>query len=147
MTLSEDNEQSRLTMAQLNAIDLLIQGKSDRETAEALGMARETINKWKNLNQDFKAILHQRRGEIWKDQLTRLRDLADKAISVLAEDLETEDRRLRQNAAIHILKSVGIYGMMEESPGTITGKHPRDMTMDELFETIEKEYGVNIVDR
>jgi DNA-binding CsgD family transcriptional regulator len=37
-----------LTLAQENAIDLLIIGKPDREVAECLGIARETVTRWRH---------------------------------------------------------------------------------------------------
>ena len=38
----------QLSIEQQNAIDLLVQGKSDRETAEAIGVSRQTVNNWRN---------------------------------------------------------------------------------------------------
>jgi transposase len=35
-----------LTPEQLNAIDLLILGKTDREVSEIVGVRRETVTKW-----------------------------------------------------------------------------------------------------
>ncbi len=51
----------RLTPEQLNAIDLLILGKTDREVSEIVGVRRETITKW-HKNPFFTADECQTRG-------------------------------------------------------------------------------------
>jgi len=45
-SMQERSEAPKLTPEQLNAIDLLILGKTDREVAEIVGVRRETITKW-----------------------------------------------------------------------------------------------------
>ena len=39
---------TNLSVEQLNAIDLLVQGLSDREVAEKVNVARETVTRWRN---------------------------------------------------------------------------------------------------
>ena len=49
MNITESNESSqtlespKLSVEQLNAIDVLVQGRTDQETAETVGVARETV--------------------------------------------------------------------------------------------------------
>ena len=102
----------QLTVEQENAIDLLLQGKSDREDAEAVGVSRQTVTEWRNRNALFVAELNRRRQEVWGGQTERLRQLVAQAVSVLEEDLQQkQDLRLRQAAAVHILRAVGLYGV------------------------------------
>ena len=54
-----------LTMPQLNAIDLLAAGKTDKETAELLNLSRTCITKWRLYDPVFQAALNLRRAEIW----------------------------------------------------------------------------------
>jgi DNA-binding CsgD family transcriptional regulator len=62
--LMEDRSDApRLTPEQLNAIDLLIFGKTDKEVAETLGIGRNTISKWYK-NAFFIAELNARRGSM-----------------------------------------------------------------------------------
>ena len=49
----------QLSIEQQNAIDLLVQGKSDRETAEAIGVSRQTVNNWRNNDTVFIAELNK----------------------------------------------------------------------------------------
>jgi len=44
--MRERSEAPKLTPEQLNAIDLLIFGKTDKEVAETIGVGRNTISKW-----------------------------------------------------------------------------------------------------
>lgn len=100
----------QLSLEQENAIDLLIQGYGDREVAEKVGVARQTVNEWRNHDGIFRVELNRRRQAVWGSQLERLRSLVEKAVDVLENDLKGSDLRLRQSAAIHILKTVGLYG-------------------------------------
>lgn len=109
--MAKSDKTRQLSIEQENAIDLLLQGKSDREVAEAVGVARQTVTEWRNNNAIFVAELNRRRQEIWGSQTERLRQLVAQAVSVLEQDLQQkQDLRLRQAAAVHILRAVGLYG-------------------------------------
>ena len=107
----------QLTLKQQNAVDLLIQGHSDRAVAEAVGVTRQTVCDWRNHNPAFIAELNRRRQDLWSSHADRLRRLADKAIKVLELDLmeahphpSESQLKLRQAAAVHILRACGLYG-------------------------------------
>jgi hypothetical protein len=100
-----------LSVEQSIAVDLLILGKNDQATADLVGVTRQTICEWRRREPVFVAELEARRAALFAEQLARLRVLADQAIDVLGEDLQQgDDLRLRQAAAVHILKSIGLYG-------------------------------------
>lgn len=98
----------RLTVEQLNAIDLLILGKTDREVSNLVGVRRETVTKW-HQNPFFIAELNCRREALWIDSKLRLRALASEAIEVLSDGLHHEDMKIAISAAVHILKTIGLY--------------------------------------
>jgi DNA-binding CsgD family transcriptional regulator len=98
----------RLTPEQLNAIDLLILGKTDKEVAETIGIGRNTISKWYK-NAFFIAELNVKREELWVDSKLRLRALASEAVNVLTNGLHSSDEKVAIAAAVHILKTVGLY--------------------------------------
>ena len=85
MNITESNESSqtlespKLSVEQLNAIDILVQGRTDQETAETIGVARETVTRWRNDNPHFAAQLNRQRRLIWGNSHDRLRALASKA--------------------------------------------------------------------
>jgi len=99
-----------LTAAQEVAADLVVAGKTDGEVAEAVGVTRQTVWEWRHRNPAFIAETNRRRKELWEAASERLRGLVARAVDVLAEDLDGEDRRLRQQAAVHVLRAFGLYG-------------------------------------
>lgn len=44
--MQDRSDAPQLTPEQLNAIDLLILGKTDREVSDIVGVRRETVTKW-----------------------------------------------------------------------------------------------------
>ena len=109
----------KLTPEQLNAIDLLILGKTDREVAEAVGVRRETVTKW-HKNPFFSAELSVRREELWVDAKLRLKALAHEAVNVLNRGLFSSDEKVAITAAVHVLKTVGLYGEVKQDFGPDT---------------------------
>lgn len=117
MAKPDKTRQLELTVEQQNAIELLVMGKSDRETAEACGVTRQTVNDWRNKNAPFLAELNRRRAALWESDIDRLRGLVGEAITILEEDLRGEDLKARRAAAIHLLRAVGIYGTNAKPDG------------------------------
>ena len=108
-----------LSIEQLNAIDFLIKGKTDQETAEAVGVTRETVNRWRNQHPFFKAELNRKRKEIWQTAHERLRSLAISAVEILEKALYQENFKV----AIEVLKILSIHSEV---------KPPSDPTDPEL---------------
>jgi hypothetical protein len=77
------------TLAQQNAIELLLQGKSDQATADALGLHRVTVTRWRNYDRAFRAALNLCRRERWAGTVDRLQALGDKALEALTDELAT----------------------------------------------------------
>mgnify|MGYP001036164746 CR=1 FL=1 len=119
MTVTKSNESSqertgsRLSVEQLNAIDVLVQGRTDQETAETVGVARETVTRWRNDNPHFAAQLNRQRRLIWGNSHDRLRALASKAVDTLDLALQNGDAR----AAVEVLKAIGLYGQVQPPSG------------------------------
>jgi hypothetical protein len=53
-----------LTQSQLGAIDLLVTGKTDAETADQLKLSRTRITKWRLYDPVFQAALNERRTHV-----------------------------------------------------------------------------------
>ena len=100
---------TRISVKKQNAIDLLLLGKNHSEVAEAVGVNLNTITNWVNHDEPFAMELKRRREEIWKDSIEKLRALTRPAIEVLEEQLNSESERIRQSAAVHILRTTGLY--------------------------------------
>jgi len=108
MTKSDKSGQ-RLTAKQHKAIELLLSGSNDRQVAQSIKVARQTVTEWRNHNPEFMAEINLRRQEIWVGQAERLRGLLDKAVDVLEENLAANEGRLQQSAAMYLLKCAGLY--------------------------------------
>jgi hypothetical protein len=95
-----------LSVTQLNAIDALILGKTDQETADTVGVSRETVWGWRHEHPVFMACLQERRAEIWRVPQERLRSLMAKPVENVAGLVETGN----YEASIALLKITGMYG-------------------------------------
>ena len=119
MTVTKSNESSQipagshLSVEQLNAIDILVQGRTDQETAETVGVARETVTRWRNDNPHFTAELNRQRRLIWGDSHDRLRALASKAVDTIETSLAFNTSRV----ALEVLKAIGLYGQVQPPSG------------------------------
>jgi hypothetical protein len=101
-----------LTIAQENAIDWLILGKSDREVADAVGVHRMTVQSWRTSHAVFMAELNRRRQALWADAHEKLRALIASAIDRLHTDL---DNGALSPAAL--LRLVGLAATMPAPAG------------------------------
>jgi len=93
-----------LTIEQLNAVELLVMGKTDKEVAEAVGVNRVTVTKWRLYDPYFQAELNRRRKEIWGVVVDRFRSLLLKALNTVEKAIEEGDAR----TAIEILRMAGL---------------------------------------
>jgi hypothetical protein len=98
--------QHGLTIEQRNAIDLLVAGKTDTETAASVGVHRVTVTKWRLYDPWFAAELNRRRQEVWGAAADRLRAMLPKALDAIESELGCADNRLA--AAVQIVKLTGL---------------------------------------
>jgi hypothetical protein len=106
-TLAESAQDWTLTEEQATAVDLLAGGRTPSETAEALKVPMQTVHEWCRSHPGVQAELNTRRQELWTGTTDRLRLLLPKALEVLAEELQGENRL---QAAVHVLKACRLYG-------------------------------------
>lgn len=112
---------AELSEAQQAVIGLLLQGNNAQEAGDSVGVDRATVAAWRKSDDEFKAELARRRFDLWGSQIERLRSLVNLAVGVLESDLKnTDDLRLRQAAAVHILRAVKLYGEINSPDGRIT---------------------------
>ena len=50
------------------------------------------------------------RFKAWNDAVEELRGLVPQAVQVLKAGMESDDPKIQQAAALHVLRAVGIYG-------------------------------------
>lgn len=100
----------QLSIEQQNGIDHLLQGKSDKATAEAIGVSRQTVWEWRNRDILFIAKLNRQRSEMWSEARDRLKALANRALDVLEVQLANSDPKASLAAARHVLKGTQLLG-------------------------------------
>ena len=137
--MTEKDKIRQLNQKQLNAIELLLQGGTDGEVAEAIGATRQTVNEWKNHDSSFIAEINLRRQMIWESQEERIRGLLEGAVDALESDLQSDDPKDRRAAAIHILRCVGLYGENLKPYGETTPESvEQKLSEEELWKGISR---------
>jgi hypothetical protein len=146
-TMSEATKPDKtrqLSIEQESAIEHLLQGKSDRAVAEAVGVARQTIWEWRNNDILFIATLNRERAELWKESRERLKDLTGQAVDVLEQQLGNGDPKVALAAARHILQGNKLLGGSDvpkaglTTPEAIIMERLRSEARNELVEEERK---------
>ena len=101
-----ETEKQALKDQQMLAIPHILAGKSDAQVAEAVGVARETVNRWRNHDNNFQDELSQSRVAQVNARVIALSSVNTKAIEVMEELLDSDDEQIRMRAAMHLLKTV-----------------------------------------
>ena len=106
--LDLDVDLMHLSVQQLNAIDLLIMGCSDRETADKVGVTRSTVTRWRLYHPAFRAELNAQRAAVWGQAREKLRALIPEAVGVLADAIRDPTNPDRAKLALGLLNSVKV---------------------------------------
>ena len=111
MTKTTKPDKTRqLSQEQENALEHLLQGKSDAATAEAVGVSRQTVWEWRNRNPVFIAELNRRRFELWDEAQERMKTMANRALDVLETQLGCGDPKAALAAARFVLQGTKLLG-------------------------------------
>jgi len=100
----------QLSQEQMNALEHLLQGRSDRATAEAVGVSRQTVSEWRNHDPLFIAELNRQRSELWNEARERLKSLANRALDVVEQQLGSGDPKAALAASKYILQGTKLLG-------------------------------------
>lgn len=120
----------QLSIEQQNAIDHILQGKSDRATAEAVGVSRQTVWEWRKRDILFIAELNRQRTELWSEARDRMKALANRALDVVEHQLDSGDSKASLAAAKYILQGTRLLGDTDLPTGGPTT--PEDVIMARL---------------
>lgn len=102
-----DARERELTPQKAAAADLLASGRTVTDTAEAVGVTRQTISEWLNRSNTFQAGVGRRRGEVWDCAVDRLQGLLPKALDLIERELQGNSLA----AALAVLKAAGLHGV------------------------------------
>src|SRR5687768_18575472 len=87
MSQEIDSEQPSLSIAQLNAIDLLLTGATDQHVADVVGRHRMTVTNWRLRNPLFRTELYRRRRDAYGGAADAMRGILPMALDALREQL------------------------------------------------------------
>ena len=119
-----------LSQEQMNSIEHLLQGKSDRAVSEAVNVSRQTVCEWRNNDVLFIAELNRQRSEMWNEARERLKTLANRALDVVESQLDSGDPKASLAAAKYILQGTRLLGDTDLSSGGPTT--PQAVNMERL---------------
>jgi len=136
--LTNPDKIRQLSQEQMNAIDYLLKGQSDRAAAEAVGVNRQTIWDWRNNDPLFIAELNRQRVEHWSEARERLKSLANRALDVVEQQLNSSDPRAALAAAKYVLQGTRLLGDTDlpiKGPTT-----PEEVLLPELRREARQEW-------
>ncbi len=93
-----------LTPDQAAALDLLLAGKTITEAAAAVGVARETVSRWRNSDPTFKSAYNAAMQSAYDAGQARLLDARAKALDRLAGLIDSNDQAIALKAAAALLR-------------------------------------------
>lgn len=111
-----------LTPQQVEAVGLLLSGKTITETATAIGVARETVSRWRHSDPAFEAAYNEGLRSAWEAGRTRLEEARGKAIARLVELMEGGEPAVALKAAMALVRLD-----MPEPSGSV---NPREIEQD-----------------
>jgi hypothetical protein len=138
--VDKSRQKETLSIEQLNAIDLLVTGKCDREVAEAVGVSRQTVTGWRLYNPYFQAELNRRRKEVWGAAVDRFRSLLLEAVAAVEKAIKQGDAKtaleVLRMAGMDMTKdgsTLGTYLVGEDDPDRILEKEAEKRQHESLY--------------
>jgi predicted transcriptional regulator len=127
----------KLTPQHHKAIELMVMGSTNKNVAETLNIAPETVSRWKS-DYEFQAELNRQLREQQQQTQDRLRALANTALStieaVMSSDTAPEKDRL--HAAFKVLE------MARVSVPDVGSTHPHVLERDSEALIALEEFGI-----
>jgi hypothetical protein len=105
---------------QLEAVGLLLSGRTITETAAALGVARETVSRWRHTDAAFEALYNEGLRSTWEAGRVRLEEARGKAIARLVELVDSEEPAVALKAAMALVRLD-----IPEPKGSVNPEHIR----------------------
>jgi len=114
---------AELTDKQIQVIEALVEGMTQRDAAKAAHVNECTVSSWRNSDAAFVAELNTRRKYIWDAKVNELRGLAGGAIKTLADLHKHGDSdAIRLKAAVAILDRGGLADVGAAGIGPTTSE-------------------------
>lgn len=113
-------EEDLLPLRQEQALEMMMKGISDGDIAQKLGVTRQTVNNWRNHDDQFRFELKRRHMQTWESRRNEMPDLYQEAIAVVRRELKSKNAKTRFKAAVQILK-------MPALQDSLKNKGPQDL--------------------
>lgn len=128
----------KLNENQILATQMVASGMKGKEIATKLKKTEETISRWRQLP-EFEAAVNKIKIDVMNSATDRLRELVNKAISMLEEGLDSDDLPIKDkvNASLKILDLCGMKQLITEEIGPIDPEIvEKKKNRDEFFNSI-----------
>lgn len=112
---TQSNTIQQLNTKQQKAIDLLLKDKTDAEVAIAVGVGRDTVNRWRNHNPEFVVALNEQRNQLENEPEFRVSRLFTWALEVIETALTQSD----------IAAAIAVVQALKESNNTSSACVPQ----------------------
>jgi transposase-like protein len=130
-TYSDMDPAQNLSDTQQRAIELIIQGHSDTQTARILSINPKTLWRWKNLDEDYRHALTEARHQLHATVTDRYENIVFKATAILLEFLDDSTDSSRMKAAQILLNIASRY-----KPAPLTKRSPANPLQDHWPEPV-----------
>jgi len=97
-----------LSVKQELALELILCGMNDGDIAKRAGASRQTVNTWRNHDENFRMLLAERRAALREQYRTELSGLVSEAIGVMREAMREGDMLTRLWASYAVLRMLGL---------------------------------------
>jgi hypothetical protein len=111
-----------LTEKQHMAIKEILNGKTDGEVAEVVGVTRKTINQWRHNNPFFQAELSGQRKKAWEIFMDEYRELLTSSFQTVKAAIKDGDVK----TAIWFMESAGVDAVIRKHIGIEAPQGPDD---------------------
>ncbi len=102
-----------LSVKQELALELILCGMNDGEIAKRAGVSRQTINTWRNHNENFRMLLAGRREAVRERHRDELSRLVSEAVRVMREAMRDDDMLTRLWAVQALLRMSGLQAAVQ----------------------------------
>ncbi|MEO0593366.1 MAG: hypothetical protein AAFZ38_07285 [Myxococcota bacterium] len=127
----------KLNDRQLRAAEMLVAGTSVVKVGEQLGVAPETVSRWKH-DAAFQARLHFLRNDASETARQRLRGMVETSLEVIEEILANEETpaRVRLDAAFRVLERCGLDRVGDGGGSEDADQIERSRSLDSLYSLV-----------
>ena len=102
-TLQAEHENA-MPANQYKAIQLILDGKNNRQIADEIGVSRQTVSLWRNHNEHFQNKLQNELEARTVAQNAKFASILDTAYDSLTTLLQSDDPQIKLKAAVEVIK-------------------------------------------